>query len=60
MRDYKENIVYAIQSRDLDHVRERITAEVAIITQDLLHRSQMETEYRLDDSRVTNDAHVGT
>jgi hypothetical protein len=55
-----KNIAYAENIRDLDHLRQKITAAAATITPDMLHRTGTETEYHLDVCRVTNGAHIET
>lgn len=53
-----KNLVYAEKVRDIDHLRQRITAAVASITPDMLTNTWREIEYRLDVCRATNGSHI--
>jgi hypothetical protein len=43
---------------DINDLKDRIKAAIATVDVDMLQRTWMELEYRLDIVRVTNGAHV--
>ena len=55
---YVKNTVYASPVHDLHDLRRRIVDAIAAITPDMLVRTWVEIEYRLDVLRATNGAHV--
>lgn len=57
---YVKNTVYSEKIRDLQHLRQRITAAVAAITPEIIQRTWAEIDYRLDVCRATNGAHIET
>lgn len=57
---YIKNIVYAEKIRDLDHLRERISAAILTVTPEMIARTWQEIDYRLDICRATNGAHIET
>lgn len=45
---YKTKLIYANEIRDLGHLWQRIIRNIATVTQEMLQRTQQDTEYRLD------------
>ena len=55
---YIKNIVYAEKIRNIQHLQERITSAIEIVTRDMIQKTWQEIEFRLDVSRATNVAHI--
>jgi hypothetical protein len=55
---YAKDCVYRNLVADNNDLKNRIKAAVATVDVDMLQRTWMEPEYRLDIVRVTNGAHV--
>jgi len=50
--------VYTEEMRDLQHMKDRICADIETVTPEMLSRVWEETKYRLDICRATNGAHI--
>jgi hypothetical protein len=55
---YVKDYVYRNPVANMNDFKDRIKAAIASVDVDMLQRTLMELEYRLDIVRVTNDAHV--
>jgi hypothetical protein len=55
---YVKDIVYKIPVTSFDEQKLRIVAEIETVTPQMLENTCGETEYRLDTSCATKDAHV--
>ena len=55
---YIKNIVYAEKIRNIQQLHDRITSAIETVTRDMIKKTWQEIEFRLDVSRVTNDAHI--
>ena len=55
---YVKNIVYRTTVRDVGDLQQRIIEAFDTVTVDMLARTWLETEYRLDILRATDGAHV--
>ena len=53
-----KDVVYRTKVKDISDLKERITAAVNTIDEEMLRRTWTEIEYRLDVLRVTNGAHI--
>ena len=53
-----KDVVYRTKVTDISDLKERITAAVNTIDEEMLRRTWTEIEYRLDVLRVTNGAHI--
>ena len=51
-------IVYAEKIRNIQHLRERITSAIETVTRNMIQKTWQKIEFRLDDSRATNGAHI--
>ena len=56
--DYVKDIVYRTKVRDLSDLQLRIIEAIGTVTVDMIARTWLETEYRLDILRATDGAHV--
>ncbi|GFW89453.1 uncharacterized protein TNCV_3967431 [Trichonephila clavipes] len=54
--EYVKSIVYQTVIDDTSERKSRITAAIQIVDFAMLHRTWLEISYRLDVSRITNDA----
>ena len=50
--------VYAEEMRNIHHLQERITSAIETVTRDMIQKTWQEIEFRLDDPRATNGAHI--
>ena len=55
---YVKDVVYRTKVKDISDLKERITAAVNTIDEEMLRRTWTEIEYRLDVLRATNGAHI--
>jgi len=55
---YVKDVVYRTKVKDISDLKERITAAVEAIDEEMLKRTWTEIEYRLDILRATNGAHI--
>ena len=55
---YVKDVVYRTKVKDISDLKERITAAVNTIDEEMLRRTWTEIEYRLDILRATNGAHI--
>jgi len=55
---YIKNIVYAEKIRNIQHLQDRITSAIEIVTRDMIQKTWQEMEFRLDVSRAKNGAHI--
>ena len=55
---YIKNIVYAEKIRNNQHLQERITSAIEIVTPGMIQKTWQEKEFRLDVSRAINGAHI--
>ena len=55
---YVKDVVYRTKVKDISDLKERITAAVEAINEEMLKRTWTEIEYRLDILRATNGAHI--
>ena len=55
---YVKNIVYRTKVRDISDLQQRIIEALDTVTVDMLARTWLEIEYRLDILRATDGAHV--
>ena len=53
-----KDVEYRIKVKDISDLKERITAAVEAIDEEMLKRMWTEIEYRLDILRATNGAHI--
>ena len=58
LRGYVKDIVYQTKVRDVSDLQLRIIEALDTVTVDMLARTWLETEYRLDILRATDGAHV--
>ena len=58
MWGYVKDIVYRIKARDVSDLQQRIIKALDTVTVDMLARTWLEVEYRLDILRATDGAHV--
>jgi hypothetical protein len=54
------NIVYGEKIWDIQHLWDRITAAIAMVTLDIIQWTGHEIRYRLDICYATNVAHIKT
>ena len=55
---YIKNIVSAEKIRNIHHLQDRITSAIETVTRDMIQKTWLEIEFRLDVSRATNGAHI--
>jgi hypothetical protein len=55
---YVKSIVLRTPVNGLDELKTRIRNAIPVIPADMLHRTWLELEYRLDVIRATNGAHI--
>ena len=55
---YVKDVVYRTKVKDISDLKERITAAVEAINEEILKRLWTKIEYRLDILRATNGAHI--
>ena len=55
---YVKDVVYRTKVKDISDLKERITAAVEAIDEEMLKRTWTEIEYRLDILRATNGAYI--
>ena len=58
LRRYVKDIFYRTKLRDASDLQQRIIEALDTVTADMLARTWLETEYRLDILRATDGAHV--
>ena len=55
---YIKNIVYVEKIRNIQHLQDRITSAIETVTRDMIQKTWQETDFRLDVSIATIDAHI--
>ena len=53
-----KDVVYRIKVKDISDLKERITAAVETTDEEMLRRTWIKIQYRLDVLRATNGAHI--
>ena len=53
-----KDVVYRTKVKDISDLKERITAAVKTIDEEILRRTWTEIEYRLDVHHATNASHI--